>query len=296
MTWLDDLGSELRARGVPGPERRRIELELRDHIECDPGCEARLGDPRALAASFADELASSRARGAAFWSFGALAVAAVALIVSQLAIGRAGGYPGYDNGISVAVSLIALLGMVFGSQVALVTGSLAVLRAARRRRPARLPAAEIGLIERRTRVALMGGFTTVGGLALYAANFASRLPGWYIVTVGALSAIAAIALWLAFAGLRRARGIVSGVAGEAGDVYDDLPVMGRHWLRRRPWLLGLVASLLIGIAAVVFTAHAERSLLEGLERGIPEGLAVAAGFVVLGRTVGLMPEREPSSD
>ena len=54
MSWLDTLAGELRARRVPRRERARILLELRDHIECEPGCEERLGDPRELAITFAD--------------------------------------------------------------------------------------------------------------------------------------------------------------------------------------------------------------------------------------------------
>lgn len=297
MSWLDTLAAELGARGVPAPQRRRIVLELRDHIDCEPGCEDRLGDPRELAVSFADELATSRARGSAFWSVGALALSALALITSQLAIGHAGGYPGYDNGISIALFIPALLGMLFASQVALVAGSLAALRAARRRRAPRLPAAEIALIERRTRVALVGGFATIGGLALYLVNFAPRLPGWYLGLVAALAAVAAVALLGAFRGLTRAQAIVSGVGGPGGDVFDDIPIIGRYWLRRRPWRLAVIGSLLIGIAAVLFTAHAERSLIEGLERGIPEALALALGFAVLGRAVGLRPAgRVPSPE
>jgi hypothetical protein len=295
MSWLDQLAAELGARGVPGPQRRRIVLELRDHIECEPGCEDRLGDPGELATSFADELATSRARGSAFWSVGALALAALALVTSQLAIGRAGGHPGYGNGISIALFIPALLGMLLAPQVALVAGSLAALRAARRRSTPRLPAAEIALIERRTRVALAAGLATVGGLALYLVNFAPRLPGWYLGLVGALSGAAAVALLVAFRGLTRAQAIVSGVAGPGGDVFDDIPIIGRQWLRRRPWRLGVIGSLLIGIAAVLFTAHAERSLIEGLERGIPEALALALGFALLGRVVGLRPEGEVAS-
>ncbi|MDQ6803991.1 MAG: hypothetical protein M3065_03270, partial [Actinomycetota bacterium] len=62
MSWLDQLADELGARGVTRGDRARIVLELRDHIACARDSEDRLGDPRELAASFADELASDRAR------------------------------------------------------------------------------------------------------------------------------------------------------------------------------------------------------------------------------------------
>lgn len=122
MRWLERLADELAVLGVRGRERRRILLELHDHIECDPGCEDRLGAPRELAASFADELATDRARRSAFNAFGALAIAAAALIVSQLAIGHAGGYPGFTNGLSVVLFMPAAIGILIAPQVALVAG------------------------------------------------------------------------------------------------------------------------------------------------------------------------------
>src|SRR5580693_7739281 len=112
MSWLEDLSGELYARGVARRDRVRIVAELSDHIACEPGCEERLGDPRALATSFADELATAEARGSAFATFGALAVAAVALAVSLITLGRFAHYPGYSNGLSTALFFPALLGMV----------------------------------------------------------------------------------------------------------------------------------------------------------------------------------------
>ena len=164
MSWLDDLARELRARGVPKRERGRILLELRDHIACEPECEDRLGDPRELAVTFADELASAEARSSAFATFAALAAAAVVLMVSLVTLGRFSHYPGYANGISSLLFWPALVGMVVAPQIALVAGTLAALRALRRRRAARLPAGEIALIHRRVRVALGAGFATMAGL------------------------------------------------------------------------------------------------------------------------------------
>ena len=223
MSWLDDLSGELRARRVPRRVRHRILLELRDHIACEPGCEDRLGDPRELAVSFADELATSEARGSAFGTFAALAVAALVLIVSLITLGRFAHYPGYSNGISTLLFFPALLGMVVAPQVALVAGTLAAWRALRRRRVASLPADEIGLIHRRARVALAAGFATMAGLELYVVDFSERLPAWWLGLVGGLAAVAGVGLFAAARTLVRARAIVSGAQGQAGDIYDDLP-------------------------------------------------------------------------
>ena len=36
MTWLEELHVELGRAGIRGCTRRRIELELADHLACDP--------------------------------------------------------------------------------------------------------------------------------------------------------------------------------------------------------------------------------------------------------------------
>ncbi len=287
MSWLDQLGDELGTRGVTGRDRRRIVLELRDHINCEPGCEDRLGDPRELAASFADELATDRTRSSAFQAFGALAIAAIALIASQLAIARAGGYPGFANGLSLLLFVPAVLGMYIAPQVALVAGTLAVLRATRRRRARCLPAAELALIRRRARVGLGAGLATVAGLELYVADFSATLPAWWLALIGGLAAAAGVAVLTASMGLARAGALVSGTTGEPGDVYDDLPVIRWHWLRRRPWRLGAIASLSVAFVMTVFEAQAEHSLIEGIQRGVFEGVAAAVGFALLGRAIGV---------
>lgn len=288
MSWLSDFSADLAARGISRSDRRRIILELEDHIACEPGCEQRLGDPALVAATFADELATDRARGSAFRAFGALVLAALALALSQLAIGPAGGYPGYDHGLSMAILFLALLGIVIAPQVALVTGTLAAWRALRRRSPATLPAAEIGLIRRRTWVAVSAGLAVCAGLELYVLDFSQKLPPWYLAVIGGSAAVAGGALVIVMRGLSSARGLVSATAGGAGDVFDDLPLLGGwRWLRERPVRLGLLASLLVGLAMMVFEAHAERSLSEGVQRGAFEGLAALVGFLVLGRVIGV---------
>ncbi len=291
MSWLDDLSRELRPRGVPARDRRRIMHELRDHIACEPGCEQRLGDPRELAVTFADELATAEARNSAFATFAALAVAAVVLVVSQITLARFAHYPGYSNGISTLLFFPAILGMLVAPQVALVAGTLAAWRALRRRQVACLPAGEIGLIHSRARVALGAGFATMVGVELYVVDFSQRLPGWWLGLIGGLAAVAGAGLVAASRVFVRARTIVSGTTGQAGDIYDDLPVLGFGWLRARPWLFGALVSIAVGFALGAFEAHAEHSVFEGIQRGMFEGLAAAAGFIVLGRTIGARPAR-----
>ncbi|HUB05300.1 MAG TPA: hypothetical protein VMA76_09515 [Solirubrobacteraceae bacterium] len=291
MSWLEDLSGELYSRGVTRRDRVRIVAELSDHIACEPGCEERLGDPRMLAGSFADELATAKARTSAFAAFAALALAAIVLIVSQITLARFAHYPGYSNGISPALFLPAIIGMLVAPQVALVAGTLAAWRALRRRRVASLPAEEIALIHRRTRVALAAGFATMAGLELYVVDFSERLPAWWLGLTGALAATAGAGLWATARTLSRARTIVSGEGGSAGDIFEDLPVLGWSWLRSRPWLLGALASLTVGLAIGAFEAHAEHSVAEGIQRGGFEGVAAALGFVLLGRAVGARPPR-----
>ncbi len=287
MSWLQRLADELGARGVTGRERRRIVFELQDHIACEPGSEERLGDPRELAARFADELATDRARRSALEVFAALAVAALALLVSQLATLHAGGYPGFRHGRSMALFLPAAFGMLIAPQAALVAGALAALRAVRRRRANALPAAEIALIRRRAWVGLGAGAATVAGVLLYVADFSAVMPAWWVALVAGLAGVAGAALLAASARLARAGAIVARTSGSAGDVFDDLPVIRWRWLRQRPWRLGISASLCVGAAVALFEWHAERSLFEGVQRGAVEGFAAAVGFALLGRVIGV---------
>jgi hypothetical protein len=284
MTWRDQLAEELGRRGVPARRRAAILLEIDDHIACEPASVTRLGDPRELAGEFADELGAQGARGSIAWVFGALAVTAAALIASQLAIGAVGGYPGYDDGRSVVLVSVAVLGMFVASQVALVAGSLALLRVLRHRREPVLPRAEIGLLRSRAWVGLGGGIACALGLELYVVNFTAIMPAWYLALVGGLAGLATVGLGAAAVRLRASGGVVVETEGPAGDIFDDLPPLRR--LRDRPWrLCGLVAGG-VGLAMTLAVWHAERSLAEGLERGVFEGAAAAIGFVALGRAVG----------
>jgi len=284
MTWTEDLADELGRRGISGRRRAAIVLEFEDHITCEPASVSRLGEPRELAGQFADELAAESARSATRTTFGALALAAIALIASQVTIGAAGGYPGIDSGRSLILGLAASLCMVVAPQVALVAGSLGLIRALRRRRDPVLPAAEIRLLRRRTWVGLGAGLVSSIALELDVLNFSAVQPAWWLGLVGGLAGLSLIALAAAAVNLRAANGLVVATTGPAGDIFDDLPLL--RPLRDRPWqLCGLVAGG-VGLAMTLAEWHAERSLAEGLQRGVFEGLAAAAGFALLGRAIG----------
>ena len=95
---------------------------------------------------------------------------------------------------------------------------------------------------------------------------------------------------------RPAAAIISRSPGPAGDVYDDLPVPGRRWLRRHPWWLGVIGSVALAMIATVGQAYAERSLSEGLQRGTAEGLIALIGYVLLGSAIGLFTRRSGACD
>jgi len=284
MTWTEDLADELGRRGISGRRRTAIVLEFEDHISCEPACVSRLGDPRELAGEFVDELATQSARRAARGTFGALVLAAIALIASQVAIGAAAGYPGFDRGYSLVLGLAAGLCMVVAPQVALVAGSLGLARALRRRAEPVLPAAEIRLLRRRAWVGLGGGLGTSLALELYAANFSAIEPSWWVGLTGVLAGLSILALGGAALSLRHTGGLVVSRTGPAGDIFDDLPLL--RPLRDRPWRLCTIVAGGVGLAMTLAEWQAERSLAEGLQRGLFEGLAAAAGFVLLGRAIG----------
>lgn len=288
MSWLGEFEDELTVRGIRPAARERLVAEFADHLACEQGSSTRLaltrlGVARQIAGQYADELAADDARHGALGVFGALTCAAVALIVEQLTLGRIG-YPGFNHGYSTALALTAIAAVVFGSQVALVAGSLAAWRAFRRRREAVLPAAEIALVRRRSAVASLAGLATTGGLLLYVVNFIGVLPAWWLALSGTLAAGATAALVAARQALAHSSSTVALASGPAGDLFDDLPPL--RGLRAQPLRLCVLAALATGVVVTLAEWHFEHSLAEGVQRGIFETLALSAGFALLGRAVG----------
>jgi hypothetical protein len=73
------------------------------------------------------------------------------------------------------------------------------------------------------------------------------------------------------------------IAGQAGDVFDDL---GVDRLRTDPWRFARRVALGVGLA-VWLAGIAQADPLDGLLRGVFEGFACLAGFAVLGSYLGL---------
>jgi MFS family permease len=289
MSWLGEFEDELATRGIRPAVRERLVTEFADHIACEQGAATavaltRLGVAREIAGQYADELAADGARHGAFAAFAALGCAAAALVVSQLTLGQFVGYPGFDHGFRAALALPGILAMLVGPQVALVGGTLAAWRAIRRRREPVLPAAEIALLRRRARVGLLAGIVTTTGLLLYTVDFIGVLPAWWLALSGALAAGAMAALVAARRALANSSATVVFASGPAGDLFDDVPVLRR--LRGHPLALCVSAAVASGVVVTLAEWHAERSLAEGLQRGIFEAVALSVGFAVLGRTIG----------
>jgi hypothetical protein len=270
---IDELDGELRAAGVPARRRRRIRLELEDHLACDPGAD--LGDPRELARQFADELGTAYARRTGFAIF--LVLAPFGLLFGALFAFAA---------VRTAKPPLALmLILIVGVQLAFVGGMLAMLRAWRLRRLVAIPAAEARVLLARAGVAIIGAALTVVALSFFASGYYrdfwwSPSPlAWSTVGVGA----AAVLLGTAF--LVRASRLVPTGQGSAGDVSFDLG------LRVGPWKIALVIA---GIVALCIAAAGvvQSDPIDGLARGLADGLVCLAGFALLGRPLGL--RRQPA--
>jgi hypothetical protein len=260
---IDELARELTLVGVRGRRRERILDEFADHLACDP--DAQLGEPRQLAAQFADELASDAARGTAFGTFVALAVVAFAVGVPQVTLPTV---PDIAGGRSIFLVGPATLAMVIGSQVAFAAGALAALRALRFGGPQ-----EVGLIRRRVAVALGGGALTAIGSALYAVNFWSVVPDWWALLAVAGAGASAVPLAASALAHMKSSSITVSQREDVRGLNADLGPFAR------PWLIGGTA---VG-AMLVATSILEGSMVEGALRGGFEAILFVGCFLVLRR-------------
>jgi hypothetical protein len=269
MTFLEELRRELAAHGVRGRRARRIELELADHLACEP--DAALGEPAAIAERFAVELRTVLTRRASIGTFGALAFCAGALLAASVSLSLAGGYP-VRTGLLVALSGLGVAGF---AQVALVAGVLALVRGVRGE-----AAGDLRLAQRRALVALAAGSVVAVSLAVHGLAVQPMPLWWHALTVAAalatLPALAAAA-WAAHGA------VVLTPAAPAEGFGADLPPALR---RRSPLVLALLGVAAVG-AVVLQGIVGEHSLAEGVVRGALEALGLVAAVAVLGRLLGL---------
>jgi hypothetical protein len=292
--FQDRLGQELRAVGIGGRLRSRILDEYADHLACDP--EAQLGEPRALARQFADEVGSTRARRAAMMGSGALAVAGIlfgmAFVTSNAAFGAA------PRGGPVIGRIAAALAILF-SQVAFVAGTLAVLRWVQRRGSGVLPAAEASVIVRRAAVGVLSGIITMVSLGTMAIAYHRFQSGsWPTFTI-VVSAVGTAGLLASLPSIWQAARLRPVAGGEAGDIFDDLGdfvILVPPPLRGRPWRFAAVVSVAVAVIITLVAVPAQDAF-DGAARGMLDALLCMAGFATLGRYLGLWrPARAARGD
>jgi hypothetical protein len=284
MTYLDALDHELAAAGIPMGRRRRILAEFADHLHED--ADAKLGAPRDLAEQFADELGTQVARAAAFRSFAALAFSGLGVVAMFLAVGRMRGLTisGYKHVSTPTWTTPVLLVAALAAQIAFAAGCLALLRAWRLRNEPVIGRPDAIVLARRSAVGLASGAVTMAALPAAALAFPHTAGHTWSVLAWVVGGLAVVALASAAPTvvdsfrLRPARG------GAADDLRADLG----PWLPqaltpvRLALLLTAVIVVVMGLAGVVTDDP-----YDGLARGLLDGVACLAGFVVLGRYLGL---------
>jgi hypothetical protein len=176
--------------------------------------------------------------------------------------------------------------VLVGTQLAFVAGTLALLRAVRRRGEAVIPRAEAAVLVRRAALGLAAGGATMAGLALLTAEYGHAVAGWWSTFALAAAGAGSLALGAAVPSLVRAGRVRPEAEGERGDIFDDLPQMVARWSGRSPWALAL--AIAGGLALVIALAGAAQSDgIDGIARGLADGLACLTGFALLGGFLGL---------
>ena len=275
--YLDELSRELGRVGIGGGLRKRVLAESEDHLRSDVEALERFGSAAELANQFAAELGARSSRRAALSAFIALAAAAVVYAFSFAGAASAG-QPAPDTWPLLAQLLLPLV--IVAPQVAFVAGSLGLVRTLRRRERV-LPSAELTVINRRTGVALVSGLVTMVALAILSLELRDVSARWWVAVTLVGTALAAPLLVLAGIPLTRASRLRPRVAGDAGDVFDDI-----GFGRTGPWRFALVVS--IGVGLVVFlAAAAQGDPFDGAVNAAVEALACLSGFALFGRFLGL---------
>ena len=279
--YLNALSAELGAVGIRGSRRRRILAEAEDHLR-ESGDEARFGQPKVIAARFADELATNGVRRTALFSLFALAPAGIGYAL-LFGLNRSG--PDITSAKTPPLGVAAALVIALAPQISLAAGLLAIALAWRLRATPVAPAAAISLLHRRAAVALGAGAATLSGIAVYAVEYSRGLPDWWTTLAFAVIATAIVPVAVAAVALGSTARLRAQAEGPAGDVFDDLgPLLDRLpvRLRGRPWRFCLLVAAAVAVAAFV-----GGGLDEGPRNAVAEFGAICACFAVLGRFLGL---------
>jgi hypothetical protein len=279
--YLNALSAELGAVGIRGSRCRRILAEAEDHLR-ESGDEARFGEPKVIAARFADELTTNGARRTALFSLFALAPAGIGYAL-LLGLNRSG--PDITSAKTPPLGVAAALVIALAPQISLAAGLLAFALAWRLRATPVAPAAAISLLHRRAAVALGAGAATLSGIAVYAVEYSRGLPDWWTTLAFAVIATAIVPVAVAAVALGSTARLRAQAEGPAGDVFDDLgPLLDRVpvRLRGRPWRFCLLFAAAVAVAAFV-----GGGLDEGPRNAVAEFGAICACFAVLGRFLGL---------
>lgn len=313
MTYMDELEGELQRAGIPARRRRRILAEFTDHLSENPTAE--LGAPQDLARQFADELGTRLARITAYRAFAVLAVAGITMVVMFFEGGRTwGGWVGYGShphtGFMPSWWVPLMVVWFITAQVAFAAGLLALARAWRLRHEPVIKAADAAVLNRRVAVGLLCGAFTMLVLPatdlMLARPLTYRLPGgaiepqvdrwrsllesygqplWSYVAIigGPLLIIAMLAMLPSVTAATRLRPSREGVAG---DLTSDV---GPEISRRVAATPERIAVALSATIVLVMLAVGVRSddALDGLLRGVLDAGVCMAGFVALGRYLGL---------
>jgi hypothetical protein len=287
-SFSTELNRELTAVGITGRLRRRILDEFADHLACDP--QASLGEPRALARQFADEVGTTRALRAALIGFAALALAGILFAIAFVTAGSAFGSAPKGGQLSGRIATAAAI--VF-SQVSFVAGTLALLRWAVRRRAGLLSSAEATVIVRRAAVGVLCGIVTMASLGTIGVAYQSYLPDAWTTHAIVVAAVGIGGLLLALAPIWAAARVRPVAEGSAGDVFDDLGLFGALVpapLRGHPWRLAAVVSVAVA-AVITLVAVPAQDAFDGAARGLADALLCMAAFATLGRYLGLWGPR-----
>jgi hypothetical protein len=115
-------------------------------------------------------------------------------------------------------------------------------------------------------------------MVLFATDHTQQMAGWWVALQVGLAAAASWALAMVAVQARQSRQTVGAVPGPSGGIVDDVPPLAL--VAAHPRAACLAAAISAGAAGTVLGAVAERSLIEGLERGTFEAIFVGVCLAV----------------